>query len=113
MRYGTGTVGAAFFHCHFVMIRYFREAAVQTEEFSDLEENLDHASVILVISVLVILLTAPVGAVAVMLGGPRLLEQATHHPHPDQDDSHRNPDQKDDHRDPEMEVDHLESSDPV
>jgi hypothetical protein len=70
----------------------------------DLEQNLEYASVILVISVLVILLTAPVGAVAVMLGGPRLLEQATPHPHPDK---------KDDYRDPEKEVDHLESSDPV
>ncbi len=95
------------------MVCYFREAEVRTEEYSDLERNLDHASVILVISVLVILLTAPVGAVAVMLGGPRLLEQATPRPHPDQDDSHRYPDKKDDQRDPEKEVDHLESSEPV
>jgi hypothetical protein len=96
-------------------ISYFREATVQTEELSDLEQNLGHASVILVISVLVILLTAPVGAVAVMLGGPRLLEQATLRPHPDQDDSQRYPDKKDDHRDPDKEVpvDHLESSEPV
>ena len=39
----------------------------------DLERRLELASVIIVISVLVILLTAPVGAIAVMLGGPRLL----------------------------------------
>ena len=56
---------------HFLL---FREADSSGEEAGELEERLQLATQILVISVLTILLTAPVGAVAVMTAGPRLLE---------------------------------------
>ncbi len=55
-------------------------------EIGELERRLELASVILVISVLVILLTAPSGAVAVTLAGPRLLAASSPPGKPEKDD---------------------------
>jgi hypothetical protein len=66
------TTGIRIFHSQISF--FFREVDSTTDGAVELEAMLVLASKILVISVLTILLTAPLGAVAVVTAGPRLLE---------------------------------------
>jgi hypothetical protein len=63
-----------------------RDVDPLSAEIGELERRLELASVILVISVLVILLTAPLGAVAVTLAGPRLLAASSPPGKPEKDE---------------------------